>query len=341
MKRLFEEMKRILMQGDDLVLVTVIAGSGSTPRGAGARMVVRKDGSTMGTIGGGAVEYRSGLMARDVLENKTSYTKGFRLAKGREADLGMICGGAVVIYFQYVSPAHKGFMGICDEVIRAFGRDEDSWIITDITDETAWAIGVYSESLGFAGIEVEGDGKPLLLPKSVQAVLNGRTYYSEPLVRAGTVYVFGGGHVAQELVPVLAHVGFSCVVFDDRPEFTDKSLFPLATGTILGDFTDISKQVDIREQDYVVIVTRGHQFDFEIQKQALRTPAHYIGVMGSRNKLRILSKKLEEEGFTKEDIGRFYGPIGLAIQAETPAEIAVSVAGEMIQVRAKREGRDK
>lgn len=152
MKQLFEEMKQILEQGDDLVLVTVIAGSGSTPRGAGARMIVRKDGTTMGTIGGGAVEYQAGRMALDVLESKSSFSKGFKLVKGQVADLGMICGGDVVVYFQYVSPDNQAFLAICEEGIQACERDEDSWIITDITDETAWAVGIYSESRGFAGI---------------------------------------------------------------------------------------------------------------------------------------------------------------------------------------------
>ena len=166
-------------------------------------------------------------------------------------------------------------------------------------------------------------------------------YYSEPLQRAGTVYVFGGGHVAQELVPVIAHVGFKCVVYDDRPEFANSRLFPDAVNTIVGDFTSVFDKVTIREQDYVVIMTRGHQCDYDVQKQVLKTPAHYIGVMGSRQKLMTLAGKLKAEGFTDRDIERFYSPIGLAILAETPAEIAISVAGELIMVRARREGRTK
>ena len=187
MKQLFEEMKQILEQGDDLVLVTVIAGSGSTPRGAGARMIVRKDGTTMGTIGGGAVEYQAGRMALDVLESKSSFSKGFKLVKGQVADLGMICGGDVVVYFQYVSPDNQAFLAICEEGVQACERDEDSWIITDITDETAWAVGIYSESRGFAGITVEGDIEPLTQAKAVQTSVSGRKFYREPIQRGGTV----------------------------------------------------------------------------------------------------------------------------------------------------------
>ena len=100
MKKLLDELINTMNNQEDMVLVTVIASSGSTPRGAGARMVVKKDGSTVGTIGGGAVEYKSTQYAMEVLEKKISYSKGFKLKKNQVADLGMICGGDVVVYFQ-------------------------------------------------------------------------------------------------------------------------------------------------------------------------------------------------------------------------------------------------
>lgn len=340
MKRLFEEMMRILKQGQELVLVSVIAGSGSTPRGAGARMIVRPDGSTMGTIGGGAVEYRASQMALDVLKEKSSFTKGFKLVPGQAADLGMICGGNVVVYFQYVNGDNQAFLELCDQVLCACERDEDSWLITDITDETAWSMGLYSKSQGMSGIEIE-DIQPLCCTKAVQVEAENRRYYSEPLIHAGKVYVFGGGHVAQELVPVITHVGFRCVVFDDRKDFANKELFPQAVETIVGDFERMFDYVDIKEQDYVVIMTRGHQCDFILQRQVLHTPACYIGVMGSKKKVQSLAEKLRAEGFGDEDIARFHSPIGLAISAETPEEIAISVAGELIQARACREGRNR
>lgn len=338
MKRLFTEIQRLLAEGEDLVLVTVIAGSGSTPRGAGARMIVRTDGTTMGTIGGGAVEYRASLMGQDVLKEKASFTKGFRLVKNDVADLGMICGGDVVVYFQYISPEHQTFAATCSTILEALDQDEDSWIITDITDETAWNMGIYRESTGLCGLEAD-ETDPLLESKAVQVTIGNRQYYSEPLVRAGKVYVFGGGHVAQELVPVLHHVGFRCVVYDDRKEFANRELFPQAEDTVVGDFEQAFTRISVKEQDYVVIMTRGHQCDFLIQRQVLKTKAHYIGVMGSRQKIQSLSGKLKAEGFTQEDIDRFHSPIGTAISAETPAEIAISVAGELIQARASREGR--
>lgn len=340
MKKLFEEIRRLLRAGESLTLVTVIAGSGSTPRGVGARMIVRSDKTIMGTIGGGAVEYKAVQMGADVLEKKSSFTKGFKLVKGQAADLGMICGGDVVVYFQYISPKNQAFVRLCDQILAALDRDEDSWIITDITDETAWSMGLYSESTGLIGLSA-GINEPFMTAKAVKVTVDERNYYSEPLRKAGKVYVFGGGHVAQELVPVLSHVGFRCVVYDDRKEFANRELFPQAEQTIVGEFEDVLEKIQIREQDYVVIMTRGHQCDYLIQRQALKTPAHYIGVMGSRKKTQTLAQKLREEGFSDQDIERFYTPIGLAISAETPAEIAISVAGELISVRASREGRQR
>ncbi|MEG0369039.1 MAG: XdhC/CoxI family protein [Hungatella sp.] len=342
MKELFEEIKRLLDRGENLVLATIIADHGSAPRGAGARMIVKMDGSMMGTIGGGAVEHQAGQLAMEVLREKQSYSKGFRLTSEQVAGLGMICGGSVVVYFQYVDAGNKAFLHLCDRILEACDRDEDSWLVTDITKETIWTMGLYSEHDGWIGMEETAwrSDPALLSNQAVTVTLQDQTYYSEPLVRSGKVYVFGGGHVAQELVPVLAHLGFPCVVYDDREEFANQTVFPLAERTIHADFEPISDHICIHENDYLVIMTRGHQYDYLLQKQALETPASYIGVMGSRNKKKIIFEKLRADGYAQEDIARFHTPIGLAISAKTPAEIAISIAAELISARAAREGKD-
>lgn len=343
MKILFDEIIKMMEQGRDLVLVSVIAGSGSTPRGAGARMIVRSDGTSMGTIGGGAVEYKAGQMAMEVLKDKSSFSKGFRLAKGQAADLGMICGGDVVIYFQYINAERHDFYELCQVACDTCNQEEDSWLITDITDETAWAMGLYSRSRGlmgmenreFSGVDVS-EMAPLCQRKPVQVTVGGKRYYSEPLVSAGRVYIFGGGHVAQKLVPVLTNVGFRCVVMDDRPEFASPALFPEAVDTIIGDFDRATDYIDLKEQDYAVIMTRGHQCDYVLQYQVLKTKVSYIGVMGSRKKARTQAEMLREDGFNEADIARIHTPIGMEIAAETPEEIAISVAGELIWERSRR-----
>ena len=178
---------------------------------------------------------------------------------------------------------------------------------------------------------------PPLGAKAGQIQLEGRVFYTEPLVQAGTVYIFGGGHVARELVPLLAHLNFRCVVMDDRAEFANPQVFPQAVRTIAGNLERISDYVQITGRDYVCIMTRGHQYDYYVQKQVLPLKPRYIGIMGSRNKIRVTTDKLLADGFSLEEIRSCHMPIGTRILAETPAEIAVSIAGELIKVRAERE----
>lgn len=334
MKKLFEIAKSIMDQQLDFVFVTIIASSGSSPRGAGARMLVLADGTSYGTIGGGAIEHQSVRQAREVLAQKESCAKGYRLRSDQAADLGMVCGGDVTVYFQYISCEDRSFYDICCRIVSTWDAGEDSWLILDITDTRAWSAGFYSGSAGPVGVTLP-DMTPLLRKKALQTSVNGRTYYSEPLIKSGVVYIFGGGHVAQELLPLLSHIGFRCVIFDDREEFSRPALFPDAVRCITGDFSCIGSYLTINAQDYVCIMSRGHQYDYLLQKQVLQTPARYIGVMGSRKKKDAIQKMLLDDGCTREQLARIVTPIGLDILAETPAEIAVSIAGELIRLRAQ------
>ncbi|MBS6195403.1 MAG: XdhC family protein [Clostridiales bacterium] len=336
-KELFKTALELMNQHTDFVFATVIASSGSVPRGAGSRMLVTPDGTAYGTVGGGNVEYHSIQQAKKLFAEKCSCKKEYILRADEAADLGMVCGGDAVIYFQYVSWEDSAFRAICSEISASFHNPEDSWLILDITDTAKWSAGFYRHSKGLTGLTLN-DTAPLLAASAALVSLNGRQYYSEPLIHGGIVYIFGGGHVAQELVPLLTHLDFHCVIYDDREMFSSKELFPAAAGHITADFSDISRQITITDQDYVCIMSRGHQFDYIIQKQILRTPARYIGVIGSRRKKAAIHKKLQDDGYTPEDLARIITPIGLDIQAETPAEIAVSIAGQLIQHRASVQG---
>lgn len=336
-KHLFEELIRNMDAGLETVLVTIVASSGSTPRGVGSRMLVKADGSVMGTIGGGAVEYRSMQIAADAIKNKASLVQGFTLAKNQAADIGMICGGDVVVYFQYVNPEDREFRNICTEISDALDRNQDSWLILDITETACWQMGLYIKDTKTVGMELP---KKLIdcldISKAYQIEADGRNYYTEPLVQSGRVYIFGGGHVAQELVPVLAHVGFRCVVIDDRAEFANQERFPLAETTIVGDMEHIDDYINITGNDYVCVMTRGHQFDYFVQRQVMAHKPCYIGIMGSKHKIKIVTEKLLGDGYTLEEIQACHMPIGTAIKAVTPAEIAISIAGELIAVRAEK-----
>lgn len=335
MRKLFEEMNAALEKGEDLVLSTVIGDSGSVPGGMGARMLVGPKGRICGTIGGGSVEYRSLGLAADVLEEKTSYSKEFTLRRNEVEDLGMICGGDVRVYFQYISAKDADMKALSAQAVAAHSLDTGTWLITDMTRESDWKMGLYTQGgplpLGLS----QGDIGVFLASAAFRKSLGGKSYYAEPLVQPGRVLIFGGGHVAQELVPVLSHLGFRCVIFEDREDFCRPELFPAASQIIRGSFEDVFSGVDISENDYVIVVTRGHAHDLIVQSQVLRKKTAYIGVIGSRSKTRAVNQKLVEMGIPESRLGDIHTPIGLDIMAKTPAEIAISIAAELILARAR------
>ena len=335
MRQMFREISGLLEAGKDLVLVTVTASSGATPRGAGARMLVSDAGRVCGTIGGGAVEYRSEQIAAQVLKEKSSGEHDFSLTKDDVQNLGMICGGAVNVFFSYIPANDVHSLSIARKAEELFKNGKDLWLLSDIAD--GGRLGLFCPGEGFIGLEIEEDFRRNLSRHPQRLIADDRDIYAEQINSSGRVYVFGCGHVAQELVPVLSHVGFRCVAMDDRPEFAKKELFPTAEEVLLIDFEHISDYITVTEEDYACVMTRGHAFDAVVQAQLLMSPACYIGVIGSAAKKAGVYAKLKEEfGFADEVFQRITSPIGLNIRAETPAEIAISIAGQMIELRARR-----
>lgn len=331
MRNMLKTMKTHLSSGEALVLVTVIASSGATPRGAGARMLIGKSGRLCGTIGGGAVEYRSQQISAQVLTEGTSLGHDFTLTKDDVQNLGMICGGACNVYFHYLPAGDAHTITLCDTAEEQFKKGTDLWLLTEIGEDGR--MGLYAPDLGLWGIRAPQE---LRLSRHPERIGN---LFAEQINTSGKVYVFGGGHVAQELVPVLAHVGFRCVVMDDRPEFTKKELFPGAEDVILGDLQKISDYMTIGENDYVCVMTRGHAYDTVVQAQVLRRRPAYCGVIGSAMKAAGVRKTLKEEyGLGDEELDLVTTPIGLNIKGETPAEIAISIAAQMILRRAELNG---
>lgn len=337
MRKLFELLHDEISSGGDAVLVTVVASSGSTPRGAGARMLITKNGRVRGTIGGGAVEYQSELRAAQLLKEKRSQLQKYRLHPNDVADLGMICGGAVDVYFRYIPARDAGALALTEQIEKLFAAGEESWLICDVTEEGEGSMSVYSRRSGLTGAPVPEEVLSSLSGKPRQVAAEGRAFYCEELVRSGRVYIFGGGHVAQALVPALAAVGFRCVIVEDRPDFARPELFPGVEDTRVVEIPDYpAVAAEMTGDDYVCIMTRGHKDDYEAERAALRSKARYIGVIGSAAKSARVFDKLRADGFTDADFARVTTPIGLDISAETPAEIAVCIAAQLIMVRAGR-----
>ena len=162
--------------------------------------------------------------------------------------------------------------------------------------------------------------------------------FVEDFKSTSQAFIFGGGHVALALDPVLRHVDFETTIIDDREEYANPERFPDAVRTIVCDsfdncFDEISDQLD--EDSFLIIVTRGHKGDLQVLRQALRVPHAYIGMIGSRRKNALLFEQLLKEGFSQEELDKVCAPIGLDIKSETPEEIGVSIVAEIIKVRAE------
>jgi xanthine dehydrogenase accessory factor len=157
--------------------------------------------------------------------------------------------------------------------------------------------------------------------------------FIEPLQSSPTLFIFGGGHISLTLARIGKMVDFRVVIIDDRPEFANAERFPEADETISGDIASTMPRLDINGSSYIVIVTRGHLNDSEVLEWAVTTPAAYVGMIGSKKKIRTIFAHLLTKGITQEQLDRVHSPIGLSIGAETPEEIAVSIMAELIQVR--------
>ncbi|HEU4558082.1 MAG TPA: XdhC family protein, partial [Longimicrobium sp.] len=165
--------------------------------------------------------------------------------------------------------------------------------------------------------------------------------YVEPHRPPPELVIVGAGHIARPLCTVGALLGFRVTVLDDRPEFATRERFPEAAEVRRADFSDPFRGVPIGPQTYLVLVTRGHKYDYEALVDVLRRPVHpaYVGMVGSRRRTRAALEQVVREGIDPARIAAVRAPIGLDIRAETPGEIAVSIAAELVQVRRGGSGR--
>ena len=314
-----------------VVLVTIVAEQGSAPRGPGSQMLVGVNGQLTGTIGGGQVERQSELLALSLLKERRSQIQHFALTQAGADSLGMACGGDVTVLFQFISPGDTLWQSVLETALAQLTAAQPGWLILR-TDGSAPAL-LDRESV-VSGSLPEDTAQALRTPGFSMAA----GYISLPLPIGQRALLFGAGHISQALCPLLNTIGFRPVVFDDRPELANTRLFPTAEQVICGDFTRISDYLTITDEDFVVIMTSGHVRDFQVEEQTLRGPFAYVGVIGSRRKTASVNQRLLEAGIHQSSIDLVHTPIGTPILAVTPEEIAVSIAGEMIQVRAQRRG---
>ena len=335
-----------LKKGRRMVLARIIRQSGSTPRRLGTGFLVFEDGSIRGTIGGGAVEHRVIEAAKQVFTRKQSQILKFRLTGTEVAETDMICGGTVDVFLEPLSPHNRCTCIVFEKIQQILSGNcraryftlvadgipetaDDCRLVIDSEDTLTGRLDldqkterpIYDNLTG--GIET--DLIPLGSPE--------RALFLEVFGPEDLLLLFGGGHVSGCVAPLAQRVGFKVWVIDDRDEFANKERFPDAERVVVAPFGEVFEQLTVNKRTYIAIITRGHIHDHDVLKAALATDAAYIGMIGSTRKRDMIYHALIEAGIARERLAEVHSPIGLDIGGDTPEEIAVSIVGQLIQVK--------
>jgi xanthine dehydrogenase accessory factor len=354
MEDIYSEIVKALGKKEKLALATLITRVGSAPRAAGAKYLIKEDGTSLGSIGGGCVEAEVWQGAREVMKSGKGGVLHFALTAEQLAEGGLVCGGNIDIFLE---PLQEAFLNIYQEVMKIKQKGGSAILATLMSVDEAFPKGEGSKALikasgervGFLldGEELEQkilrEGEALLRDKRPRvvalsserkdAVWGKMEMLLEPIFSEPTVYIFGAGHISQQLAPLVKTVHFKVVVIDDREMFANRDRFPEADEVLVSEFEKCFSHLNIDESSYIVIVTRGHLYDGFVLEQAVKTNARYIGMIGSKKKIRTLYENLTEKGIAREKLVRVHAPIGIDINSETPEEIAVSIVAELIKVR--------
>jgi len=337
MELTYKLLGEALRAGKKIVLVSLVSSAGSAPRHGGSKMAVLEKDVSIGTVGGGALEGRAIEIAAGCLSKGVSLREEFVLTAESSSRLGMTCGGDVQVLFEYIDGADAdalGFFSILEDFVeqRQSGRYVTFFRDGRVAHQLFNREGSLVAECGGQGISESIDFLQKALLGEMSDGSSGDSLSVEIIAPEPQCLVFGCGHVGVEIACIAQRCGFRIGAIDDRPEFADSARFPSRVNVLCAPFADAWRELTVDENTFLVIVTRGHQHDEMVLRQALRTPAKYIGMIGSRTKVQGIMNRLRESCFSERDLARVYAPIGLRIAAETPAEIAVSVVAEMIQV---------
>lgn len=356
MRNFLTAVSQELAQGTSLCLATIIGQKGSAPRSAGSRFFVRPGGDFWGTIGGGNFEAQVITQAALALERGLSELMHYRLMGADVADTEMICGGDLDVFLDPVAADDPQNLALYQAAAQAAGSGGRALLATLMVSgggpsvagrklllryghDPLGSLPLTDGLLAALDRELDGVGRAKqCLWEAPEARALPAPLLLEPIATQPVVYIFGGGHVSQKLAPLAAMAGFGLVVADDRPEWANRQRFPQAREIWNRPMETVLRDENLGPEAYIVIVTRGHLYDKEVLAQSLRQKAAYVGMIGSKRKRAMIYKALSEEGFTSEQLQQVHSPIGLAIGAETPEEIAISIAAELVAVRAARMG---
>lgn len=306
-------------QNIDVYLITFAEALGSSPSKVGFKMAVAADGSLHGSIGGGIMEYQLVEIALQNLKNgeKQNFLKRqVHSHDAAEDKSGMICSGEQTQIFTFFSKADSEVLGKV-KVLESENRP-GKFVLTTGGMEVFEG----ESHIGLKGIEFQK--------------CNTSFRYSEPLGVKETVYIFGAGHISVPLSQILSLLDFRVELYDNRQGLSTFESNAWANKKQLVDYKQVSQLVPENDRSYVVIMTFGHKFDEIVLKQLISKPLKYIGMIGSKSKVKTIFDNLIAEGYCKEQVERVCSPIGLPIGGQTPAEIAVSIAAQIVEWRNKR-----
>ena len=348
MESVFKAAVEELDDHKPMVVATVVRTSGSTPQKSGAKLLVREDGSGVGTLGGGCVEGDIWFAAQELLKRGgDAEVRDYQLNEDLAAQDGLVCGGTMYFlidpirevdpYREFAAKAVDAYAGGSPmAIVNVTGAPAGS----EVTVGAKMLVRENGETEGGLGDEVleamtvvkardlmaMGKNDYLRLDDSVEC-------YIEAYTTPPTLVLIGGGHVSKAIAPIAKSVGFRIFVFDDREQFSNPERFPEADITMVGDYRDGFDKMPINANSFVVVASRGHQFDDAAVSGALRTPASYIGLLGSKRKTILIFEELIRNGYDSEELRRINAPIGLDIGGRTPEEIALSVMSEIVAFR--------
>jgi xanthine dehydrogenase accessory factor len=351
MQDIYSEIVEALGRKEKCVLATLITRTGSAPRAVGAKYLIKGDGTSLGSIGGGCVEAEVWQKAQEVMEEAKGEILHFDLTSEQLAEGGLICGGNIDIFLE---PLREDYLNIYQEVSRIKQKGGSAILATLVSVDGDFPKGESSKALIktsgekvgslLGGVELEKkilrEGEAQLKEKKPKVLVfrhedRKMEVLLEPVFSEPTVYIFGGGHISEQLAPLAKKVHFKVVVIDDREMFANRERFPEADEVIVSEFEKCFDQLNIDDSSYIIIVTRGHLYDGFVLEQAVKTNARYIGMIGSKKKIKTLYEILVKKGVSKETLNRVHAPIGLDINSETPEEIAVSIVAQLIKTRAE------
>lgn len=322
-----------------LAVCRIVETRGSTPQKAGAAMLVHADGSQAGTLGGGCVEAEVKRRALAALDRGAAEIAAFQLDRDYGWDDGLICGGRMRVLIDPLGGDEvlaRYYDALLDRAARGAGVVE-----AIVYDAEASALPAPSRYLfdrrmqlcdaapGAAEApplvrEVLAEGKPRAWARRGVAAL--------PLRPRSRLVIVGGGHVGQAVALWAADLDFDVVIVDDRAEYVTAERFPRADQRMAGDIERVLPELDVTDA-YCLIVTRGHHHDERALALLIDRGARYLGLIGSKRKIKLIFDDLAAEGVSVESLARVFAPVGVDIGSQSVPEIAVSILAELVAHR--------